>query len=546
MAVQRKLGIYWGDTGISLVELNKDIPVTSSFISFADLSQNAVVGLKNLTEDFRLLDLLQKALRVSSFSSNNAYLSLSSRDVIARWFLIPWMKPEEIQGVVAFEAKKYIPFPLEELIYTYCPSTINKDGVRQIGIALIAIRKTTYERYSNVLVQAGINVVYSEPSAVSIMRVLAHRKYLFVDKLTAILNASGDSGEIVIASQGNVKFIRDFSTRPSQDVSPDAAVELSRAKLFNEVRMSLDFFSRQNVGQEIDQIVAISNGLHQQSFSALAEDVGIPVQIVDPYQVLDKLNAPPDIGYIRAFGAGLSGGVPQIMDLDLSEGQGKKQDKSEAGKKSAFFILPQVALTGAVILGSLTAIAGSCWWSGGMIEKKQAARAEVSSRLGRFSDTALEDIVIRSERLSKRADFIKTVPFKSSLVPVFIRLVQLLPHGMWLQSVSMSYIDQPETPRPLSNEKSKKKLTASDYYKLKTSTGFTFQGYVSLDDSNQEFALVNQFVETVKSEPLFKGIFSSIELKTLDTTDIQDETARQENGAGFLQKKVTMFSIEMR
>ena len=136
MVIQRKLGIYWGTAGISFVELNKDALLASAFVSFADLQRSdPVVGIKHLSEDVRLLDLIQKALRAGSFSTGNAFFSLPSNDIIVRWFVIPWMKPEEIQGVVAFEAKKYIPFPLEELVFNYYPSTITKDGSRQIGIA---------------------------------------------------------------------------------------------------------------------------------------------------------------------------------------------------------------------------------------------------------------------------------------------------------------------------------------------------------------------------------------------------------------------------
>ena len=117
-----------------------------------------------------LLDILQKTVRNKGFSTTETYLSLPSKDILIRWFLIPWMKTSEIQAVVSFEAKKYIPFDIEETAYTYYPTTVTKDGGRQIGILFVAIRKNTIEKYINILIQAGLNIVYSEPGAMSLDR----------------------------------------------------------------------------------------------------------------------------------------------------------------------------------------------------------------------------------------------------------------------------------------------------------------------------------------------------------------------------------------
>ena len=122
----KKLGVSWGGDGISLVEVHKDTPVASVQLPFSAVSPDFVADSKDLTGGLTLIDTLQKTVRNQNFSTAEVYLSLPSREVIVRWFVIPFIKSSDIQGVVSFEARKYIPFPLEDLVYTYYPSTFTK------------------------------------------------------------------------------------------------------------------------------------------------------------------------------------------------------------------------------------------------------------------------------------------------------------------------------------------------------------------------------------------------------------------------------------
>ena len=119
MLRQKKIGLYWGQKGLSLVEVHKNELVMFSVIPFDSLENNPIVGIRSFIEDPRLLDLIQSAYRSARFSTIDTCLSLPSKDIIVRWFIIPWMRPSEIQGVVVFEARKYIPFPLEDLFFSY-------------------------------------------------------------------------------------------------------------------------------------------------------------------------------------------------------------------------------------------------------------------------------------------------------------------------------------------------------------------------------------------------------------------------------------------
>ncbi|MBF0594302.1 MAG: pilus assembly protein PilM [Candidatus Omnitrophica bacterium] len=512
---QRKLGIYWSNAGISLVELKKDVPLFSSFVSFTNTG--AEQNTEIIAKDLHAINLLHKALSSASFSAANAFLSLPSNDIIVRWFVIPWVKPDEVQGVVMFEAKKYVPFPVESLVFNYYPSTISIEGTRHIGIAFTAIRRELYQHYTDILYQAGINVVYSEPSAMSLLRGLVAQKLVTTDKVTAVLTTHQDMGEISIFSQGYAKFIRDFTLRSSQPGSTGDTVEFTRAKLFNEVRMSLDFFSRHNAGIDVQKVVAISSETVEPLYDGMSEDINLPVQVIGPEQVMGKFNVLTNIGYLQAFGAGLSGAVPLVIDFNLSESSsGGHQKKKE--KVNINLFAPQILAVVCCVAFCAALAFLAWWWTNDQLRSKEAVKQEAASRLGRYLDVSQEDIDSKLNFLTKKVAAVKSLPLKSSLTPLMIKLAQITPEAIWFNSMDVSYPDTSIVSRD--QPKEKKRLVAADYYPVKKSLSISLSGYASLNDSNAEFELVNQFLELIKSVPEFKGVFAEIKIKNLQSVDI--------------------------
>ncbi len=527
MSTTKRLGLYWGDTGINLVELNHDAPVLCAKVSFADLENNPVIGIKSLTEDLRLLDVVQKTIRNKGFSTVDSYLSLPSKDIIIRWFLIPWMKPSEIEGVVSFEARKYLPFALEELVYTYYPSTISKGNTRQIGVIFVAIRKVTLEKYVNVLTQAGLNVACSEPASMSLIRALVMRRIMEVDKVTAVLNVHEDSGEILIASQGFVKFTRDFKMHAATEQQSPDGQNVTKAKFFNEVKISLEFFSRQHVDEEVQKIIVLSSGLHHDIWAGLEEELALPVKACDVASVIDNAET-PETGFINAFGAALSGSVPVVVDFNLSEGQGQlaKIATSVPGAMPS----TKIFMAGAVAIFCVAVLAGTFFLTGKRIEEKEAQKQAVVSRLGSFSSMDLSEVTSKTDAEKKKIEAVKSLPFQRPTAPLIIHLVQLLPKGVWLEQVSVEFSEKPATSRGVPKDavdqagdgsSSKKKVALkAEYFQVLTSSKLNISGFAFTENANEEFDMVNQFLDQLKSDAEFSDHFGDIKLSAIRSVDM--------------------------
>ncbi|MBF0484964.1 MAG: pilus assembly protein PilM [Candidatus Omnitrophica bacterium] len=520
MAGTNKLGVYWGVDGISLVEVAKSVPLETAYVSFDELQ---IGNLTNtVTEDVRLLELLQKAVRNKGFSTTEAYLSLPSRDIIVRWFLIPWLKPHEVQGVVAFEARKYIPFQLEELIYTYYPSTILRGGVKQIGVLFTAIRKDSYKKYVNVLSQSGMNVVYSEPSCMSFLRTLFTKKVLDANQVAAVLTMDQDGGELNIVSDGFVKFIRDFRLSTPQSADNDGGEEVLRAKLYNEVRISFDFFNRQHPETEVSRIISFTSSMNKTLCAGLSDDLGIPVLPVDTVSLLDRAGI-TDMGAANAFGVALSGSVREVIDLNLSEGDASCAVSAKDEKKTIkipSFMFPVIAGVFLVfVLGFIWTVTSAL-----LLEKGKKVAA-LNNSLGKFSDVSLDDIEFKRSAERKVLNAINSLELRSSVTPLVVRVFQLIPNGMWLSTVNVMYVQS-----DAGSKKNADDSASQDSGKTKSSVNLLLTGKIYLGDGNSEFDAVNRFIMTLRTDAKVAAFLKDIKLTSLKTETLGKNT-------------VTVFSI---
>ncbi len=532
MAGQGKLGVYWGTQGLSFVEVFKDSRTQKAFLPFASIySEQPQEAEVSLLQDARLLEHIQRIVRNSAFNTSDIYLSIPSKDIIVRWFVIPWMRPYEIQGIVAFEARKYIPFPLEDLTYTYYPSTFVQGGVKQIGVVFVGIRKEIFQSYLRVFAQSGLNVVYCEPSSMSLLRALVSKKIVEPSHNVALLQISDNSGEISITSNGFVKFIRDFTLSSGSTAAFQDTADFLRAKLYNEVRISLDFFSRQH-SEDVVKIVVLSSANNRNIADGVVADMGLPVSLVDAKVVLG-VSEQDDVGAVGAFGVILSGDVPSVIDFNISEGEAaaasRKTDAAPA--KVPTYIWPVLSAAVSSIIIGLT-----LFFNNQQIARKNAEVAFLKKDLGEFCDVPIEEIDSNNTKVKKFLLTAKDIPLSSSYTPIMVRLVNLMPKGMWLDSFVLNEKTVTESKGKVNKPKGKGKAAASPAAG-KNAPGTTsiqlilqLSGYLFMNDTNAEFDEISRFVLALRSDGTFSKSFKDIKLLNMKAQDLDG-------------RSVTVFSI---
>ena len=246
-----KLGIDIGTAAIKIVELEKaggrfvlknyglfelkDTDVQSSgpgtgqsILKLPD--QEIVWGLKEL-------------LKKSNIKSTNAIASIPSFSTFSTIIEMPYLSEQELAKALPFEARKYVPIPLNEVILDW--SIIDIANQNNIGTSGFATRPTTVqvflaavprdetEKYKRIMKSAGLNLKALELENSALIRAILGNDL----SPTAIVNIGGRSTSIIIVDKGYERVSHNYeiggfeitkSIARSLNVSIKKAEELKR------------------------------------------------------------------------------------------------------------------------------------------------------------------------------------------------------------------------------------------------------------------------------------------------------------------------------
>ena len=155
------LGIYFGIKDINLVEARgrkilNNIRLPHPNIAVAELEEK-------VPSDIKLIALLKDAFRTYRINADEAAICISGQDLVIRTFEIPLIPQNELKGVVSFEVKKYIPFKLEELDYSF-QVLFNKKNKTSL-VLFVGIKKEVLDNYISIFKQLNLKIGVLEYSA---------------------------------------------------------------------------------------------------------------------------------------------------------------------------------------------------------------------------------------------------------------------------------------------------------------------------------------------------------------------------------------------
>lgn len=179
----RSLGVDIGTKVIKVVEISKkgnkfilenygevnlDFACREFFRSFDKNTlnphiDNISLALKELIDETKIKD------RGTSFS-------LPDFSTFFSIFEMPPMTKKEIDSAIGFEARKYIPIPLSEVVLDW-QSMENAISEKNINKVLVmAVPRVIIEQYKDISRQAGLELLSLEPEAMSLKRAIAKDK----------------------------------------------------------------------------------------------------------------------------------------------------------------------------------------------------------------------------------------------------------------------------------------------------------------------------------------------------------------------------------
>ena len=208
-----KLGIDIGTSSIKVVELS----TSGGRFKLENYGLFELKGQKGRTESQNILQLpdeeivwgLQQVLKQAKFGSKDVVASIPSFSTFTTVIQMPYLSEEDLAKAIPFEARKYIPIPLDEVVLDWSIIGIvdqpaggatlpEGSGKPTVEVFLAAVPKDQTARYQRIMQTAGLRLVALELENAGLIRGLLGNDL----SPSAIVNIGGRSTSMVVVSKG--------------------------------------------------------------------------------------------------------------------------------------------------------------------------------------------------------------------------------------------------------------------------------------------------------------------------------------------------------
>ncbi|HLD22119.1 MAG TPA: pilus assembly protein PilM [Patescibacteria group bacterium] len=363
------LGVDIANSAIKVVELqnSKGRPKLLTY-GYAEQSNELLTTDTKEAKD-KVVSALMRVQQEAHTTSRNAIAALPSYTVFTSIIHLPEMSKKELASAVAWEAKKFVPMPLEEMILDWkilenkaTPASfvanqvsLNMNGQSMPGnqpqntvitskqkkflkILLTAAPKNLVSKYLEIFKEAKLNLISLETESFALERSLIGNDpspIMLIDigavattigvviNSVPLINRSIDIGGYTItkaiANSLNVdidraeQFKRDFGLTEQQNGSGGQIpkrIEFMVTSIINEIKYVLNLYQSQGSGK-IDKIILAGGSAWLPNISQyISQTLGVQVFIGDPWaRVMYPLELKPilqNLGSRLAVSIGLA------------------------------------------------------------------------------------------------------------------------------------------------------------------------------------------------------------------------------------------------
>ena len=472
MLAKKRLGIYLTPKKANLVEVKgKKIIKNCSFI-FEEEPEDEVI---------KKVGSFNKALRENGIKTRDAFIGLSNEDLIVRSFIVPAVPPKEIPAVIDFEARRYIPFSIHQLIYDF-QYRVDK-LTNKIKVIFVGIKKEVFKKYDSVFKQVGFKVLSLEPGVFSILRLLKQRGEIKDDGPFGLIDLDTEESNFTI-------IYKDFPFFTLPVKIPLKEEDIS-FKFLSEVKISLDYFRRQFAEKDksIVKIFLLSEEQFTPQIERLKENFGIPVEVLVSKELTGK-DRKLSIGELKAFSLGLRSLDAKTIPINLYKPEALIEKPAEViPQKIILRTVVRKAVVGLLIILSFMGFL-SLWGRQKSLplERELLEREELISslKIAVAYNTLFDLQNIHRDYQKKLENFNEEIArLRVKVTPLFDSIPRIIPEGIWLEDMSL------------------------------TQEGLRLNGLCYLGDRKEESDAIYRFLSSLRENDAFTQRFKEIRLVSM-------------------------------
>ncbi len=360
------VGLEVGTSALKVVELRAGNPPTLGAMAVRPMPPGLITE-DEVTDPQGLAEEIKALFHEAGIQRRYTVTAVSNRQAITRNIHVPRMTVAELDEAIRWEAERYIPFPIDEVVLDYFvldnPEDVEEGG--QLEVVIAAARLDEVSQQVEYLKQAGLEPHVIDVKPFSLLRALRgslHGEHLTKQTLSSEnfteaneigvvleiaaststvtlvrgqrvlmnrnINVSGDDFTTAIQrafgldfdSAEDVKIEYGTATIPTEDeedllnfdakreqFSPSRVYDALRpvlVELTTEIRRSLEFFRVQSGDATISRMLVAGGGAKLRGLpEAIGDALGIKVELGDPWLSIAVDENRFDTHYLRKVAA---------------------------------------------------------------------------------------------------------------------------------------------------------------------------------------------------------------------------------------------------
>ncbi len=333
------VGIDIGSSSIKLVEFMEG---KNGFklqnLGLSSLPPEAIVD-GALMDSVSIIDTIRDLITTSKVKTKDVVTSVSGHSIIVKKISLPFMTEAELEESIRWEAERYIPFDINDVNIDFQTFGSNPENPDVMDVILVAAKKDIINDYVSVIMEAGLNPVIVDIDAFALENMLAINYEIAKGEVVAIVNVGASTTNINILKDNVSGFTRDIfkgGDQITEDIQRQLHVDYDEAErikvgdkvdvtsrsviqnllkttsesLAVEIRNSLDFFQSTTTYEKISKLYLSGGGSKIKDFNTiLQQEIGIPVEMVNPFAKIEYSEKNFDVEYLREIGPLMAVGV---------------------------------------------------------------------------------------------------------------------------------------------------------------------------------------------------------------------------------------------
>jgi len=332
------IGLDIGSSSIKIVELRETKDgFKLQHLGISPLPPEAIVD-GALMDSVTIIDTIRD-LVTSTSKTRDVVTSVSGHSVIVKKITLPFMTETELEESIQWEAERHIPFDINDVNIDFQILGYRSENPDLMDVILVAAKKDIINDYVSVIMEAGLNPVVMDIEAFALENMLGINYEIEKDDIVAIANLGATVTNINILKDNLSAFTRDIfkgGNQITEEIQRQLHVDYEEAEkikvgqkgegasqsvvenalrsasesLAVEIGNSLDFFQSSTTSQKVSKLYLRGGGSKIKDFDIiLQQQIGIPVEIANPFKRIEYNEKSFDPEYLREIGSVMAVGV---------------------------------------------------------------------------------------------------------------------------------------------------------------------------------------------------------------------------------------------